>query len=56
MLERIKPDIIQVHEAHGLSLVAFATLNSVTPIVSTRRVDFPIKKHLFNKFKYNNSI
>lgn len=54
-LKRIKPDIIQVHEAHGLSLVAFAKLNSATPIVSTRRVDFPIKKHLFNKFKYNNS-
>lgn len=55
ILKKIEPDIIQVHEAHGLSLVAFATLKSKIPIVSTRRVDTPIKKHLLNKFKYKNS-
>jgi glycosyltransferase involved in cell wall biosynthesis len=54
LLKIIKPDIIQVHEAHGLSLVAFATFKTNIPIVSTRRVDSPIKNHLLNKFKYKN--
>ena len=50
-----KPDIIQVHEAHGLGLAVFATLNYNIPIVSTRRVDFPIRKHFINKLKYKKS-
>lgn len=54
-LKIYKPDIIQVHEAHGLGLAVFATLNYKIPIVSTRRVDFPIRKHFINKLKYNKS-
>lgn len=48
-------DLIHVHDSHAHN---FAVLSSVlaknpTPIVVSRRVDFPIQDHSFSRYKYN---
>lgn len=47
-------DIIHAHDAHAhTTSVLAALLGNKTPIVLSRRVDFPIKKKWFTRFKYN---
>lgn len=51
-----KYDIIQAHSAHALSIgILSKYFYSVPKLIGVRRVDFPIKKNLFSKLKYNSS-
>ena len=52
-----KIDLIHVHDAHAhtFSILAASIFGNKTPIILSRRVDFPIKENLFSKFKYNHS-
>lgn len=48
-------DLIHVHDAHAhtFSILAASIFGNKTPIILSRRVDFPIKNNLFSHFKYN---
>ena len=48
-------DLIHVHDAHAhtFSILAASVFGNKTPILLSRRVDFPIKENLFSKYKYN---
>ena len=50
-----KIDLIHVHDAHAhtFSILAASVFGNKTPIVLSRRVDFPIKNNIFSHFKYN---
>jgi len=50
-------DIIHTHDSHAHSAaVLSATLfGNTTPIVVSRRVDFPVSNHLFSSWKYNHA-
>ena len=49
------PDIIHAHDAHAHSIVmiAFSFFGAKCPVVLSRRVDFPLKKKWFTRWKYN---
>lgn len=47
-----KIDVVHAHSAHGASLAAIATLGTGIPVVVTRRVDFPLSKNMFSRWKY----
>jgi len=49
-------DLIQVHtsKSHTMAVIA-GLLGLKTPVILTRRVDFPVKNNWFSKFKYNYS-
>jgi glycosyltransferase involved in cell wall biosynthesis len=52
IIKEYKPDIIHSHDSHSLTPCIFASkLNSSFHLVHTRRVDFPLKKKFFNKYK-----
>jgi len=48
-------DLIHVHDAHAhtFSIVAASVFGNKTPIILSRRVDFPIRKNVLSHFKYN---
>ena len=48
-------DLIHVHDAHAhtFSILAASIYGNNTPIILSRRVDFPIKNNVFSRYKYN---
>jgi len=48
-------DIIHTHDSHGLTFAVLAAriFGNNSSIVVSRRVDFPIGKNVFSKWKYN---
>jgi glycosyltransferase involved in cell wall biosynthesis len=54
--EEFEINIIHVHSSfsHGMGYVS-AMLGNRTPIILSRRVDFPIKKNLLTQLKYNHT-
>ena len=45
-LRRVRPDVVQLHDAHAVSNGRLATATRLTPrvrLVATRRVDFPLR-------------
>jgi len=50
-----KVDIIHAHDAHShtTSVIAASVFGNKTPIVLSRRVDFPIGGSWFSRYKYN---
>jgi glycosyltransferase involved in cell wall biosynthesis len=57
-ISRMHPfDVVHTHDAHShSSAVLAATLFAMeTPIVVSRRVDFPVSNSFFSKWKYNHS-
>lgn len=48
-------DLIHVHDAHAhtFAILAASFFGNKTPIILSRRVDFPIKNNAFSNFKYN---
>jgi glycosyltransferase involved in cell wall biosynthesis len=52
VIKRFRPDIVHSHDSHSLTpCIAASWLNSSFKLVHTRRVDFPLKKKLFNKYR-----
>lgn len=51
-------DLCHVHDAHSHSYALLATVifGNKTPLILSRRVDFPIKQNWFSRYKYNHSI
>ncbi|MEO8086917.1 MAG: glycosyltransferase family 4 protein [Bacteroidota bacterium] len=49
-------DLIHLHSSrsHGMAVLA-AALGNKTPLVLSRRVDFPLKGNIFSRWKYNHS-
>jgi len=47
-----KPDVIHAHSGHAVALAALGTRGSQIPLIVTRRVDFPLSKNPFSKWKY----
>ncbi len=56
VLRRLRPDIVHAHEAHAVAMAALAlSLGSPEPrprLVTSRRVDFHLKKNAFSRWKY----
>lgn len=56
VLRRLRPDIVHAHEAHAVAMGALAlSLGSPEPrprLVTSRRVDFHLKKNAFSRWKY----
>ena len=52
-----KVDLIHLHDAHAhtFSILAASIFGNKTPIILSRRVDFPIKNNFFSHFKYNHN-
>lgn len=49
-------DICHVHDSHAHTFAILAAfMGNKTPLIVSRRVDFPIKKSFFSKLKYNHS-
>ncbi|MBK0401374.1 glycosyltransferase family 4 protein [Adhaeribacter sp. BT258] len=47
-------DLVHAHSSHSHGLSVWgAVLGNKPPIILSRRVDFPVKKNWFSKFKYN---
>lgn len=51
-LKRERIDIVHAHSGHGAALAAFGTLGTAIPVVVTRRVDFPLSRNIFSRWKY----
>ncbi|QAR32154.1 glycosyltransferase family 1 protein [Geovibrio thiophilus] len=52
IIRRFKPDIVHSHDSHSLTpCIAASWLNDSFKLVHTRRVDFTLKKKLFNKYR-----
>ena len=54
----MKIDLCHLHDAHAHTMAILSTVlfRNKTPLVLSRRVDFPIKKSFFSRFKYNHQI
>ena len=56
VLRRLRPDIVHAHEAHAVAMAALAlSMGSPEPrprLVTSRRVDFRLKKNAFSRWKY----
>lgn len=51
-----KIDFVHCHSSHSHALAVWAAvIGNKTPIILSRRVDFPIKKNRISQFKYNHS-
>src|ERR1051326_2761682 len=50
-------DLMHTHDshAHSVSVLSAAVFGNKTPVVLSRKVDFPIKKNWFSRYKYNHS-
>jgi len=56
LCRQFKPDIIHCHDSHAHTLsYTSALIGNKTPIVISRRVDFPVSPSLFSKAKYNSN-
>ena len=57
-LKKLKPTIVQAHDAQGVAMVALARalvrLDPQPRFVVSRRVDFHIRRNIFSKWKYSN--
>ena len=55
-LKRLRPEVIQAHDAKGVAMVALARslarLNPQPKFVMSRRVDFHIRRNAFSRWKY----
>jgi L-malate glycosyltransferase len=53
---REKFDVLHLHSSrsHGIAVLA-AALGNKTPLVLSRRVDFPLKRNVLSQWKYNHS-
>jgi len=51
-------DLCHIHDAHSHSyaILAATIYGNSTPLILSRRVDFPIKKNWFSSFKYNHPL
>ncbi len=50
---KYQPDLIHIHSSRSHGVAALATVFSLkTPMILSRRVDFPLKSNLFSKWKY----
>lgn len=49
------PTLLHVHDshAHTLAVLSAALFRNPSPIIVSRRVDFPVKKSLLSRWKYN---
>ncbi len=56
-VETLQPDIIHIHDAHSHTFAVMAATAGhwSIPFVLHRRVDFPIKRNVFSRWKYNHS-
>ena len=56
-LKKLKPTIVQAHDAQGVAMVALARglvrLDPQPRFVVSRRVDFHIRRNIFSKWKYS---
>ena len=56
-LKRLRPEVIQAHDAKGVAMVALARslarLNPQPKFVMSRRVDFHIRRNAFSRWKYS---
>ena len=53
LTRRLQPDLLHSHDARTLGLAAILrALGAAKRIVAHRRVEFPIRKNLFSKWKY----
>jgi glycosyltransferase involved in cell wall biosynthesis len=56
LLRNFEPDVVHVHDAHGVAIAALAlSLAGSRPrprFVASRRVDFHIRKNAFSRWKY----
>ncbi|WP_022851223.1 glycosyltransferase family 4 protein [Limisalsivibrio acetivorans] len=51
LTKELKPDIVHSHDSHSLTpCIACTYLSPSVKLVHTRRVDFPLKKKMFNKY------
>ncbi len=49
-----KIDLVHAHSAHSHAVSVWASLmGNKTPIILSRRVDFPVKNNVLSRFKYN---
>lgn len=54
LCKKLDIDLCHMHDAHAHTFaILAAVLGNPTPLVLSRRVDFPIKKKWTSKFKYN---
>lgn len=51
-LKEEKIDVVHAHSGHAVALAAISTLGTRIPVVVTRRVDFPLSKNIFSRWKY----
>lgn len=52
IIKEYKPDIVHSHDSHSLTpCIAASWIDRSFKLVHTRRVDFPLKKKFFNKYK-----
>jgi glycosyltransferase involved in cell wall biosynthesis len=53
-----KVTVIHAHDshAHSAAVLSSSVFGNKTPVVLSRRVDFPVSQNLFSKWKYNHSI
>ncbi len=51
----LKIDVLHAHDshAHSIAVLSCAFFNNTTPVVLSRKVDFPIRNNWFSVFKYN---
>ena len=55
LCKKLEIELCHLHDAHAhtFAILAASLFNNKTPLVLSRRVDFPIKKNWFSHFKYN---
>lgn len=55
LCKQTKPDLVHAHDSHSHTTCILAAIlfRNATPIILSRRVDFPIGSSWFSKFKYN---
>ncbi len=55
IVKKNKIDIIHIHDAHAhtFACISATFFGLKTPLVLSRRVDFPIKQSIFSRWKYN---
>lgn len=56
LLNRLRPQVVHAHDPHAVAMAALgismASVTPAPPLVTSRRVDFHLKKHSFSQWKY----
>lgn len=56
LIKRERPDVVHAHDPHAVSMAAWALSLGVgakmPPLVAARRVDFPLRRNAFSRWKY----